>query len=491
MVKNYITKISRSLPVRYLLFTFTYFIAGYLSRKFFSISPNNLTLLYFPFGVGFCGYLIFKSRAFYLILIASFLSYTAYRNHQGGFLYYGLIAAFLDSFISYISYSFYRKLNEVSVYNFSSVKSVVNFFLWISFFPALLYSVLLMLLAGFFGFASAENPNAFFDLAISSVSSCMIGILLIVPVFEYVRANKNVKKIFPQRSTEFLSYIILLGFLWYFSVNGYQYPGFLSVFVLTLILFRNGFAGIIIGNFLLSILWILSIAYNWFSVAGVGTSKLSFSLIMVITTVSFFLYLINAAVNENILSIETLEEKVRLRTKELEEANKKLLELAIKDPLTGLYNRRYFLPIAENEFERARRFNKSLSILMIEIDNFKKINDKYGHLIGDSILSQAALLLKQSIREIDYIARMGAEEFTLLLPETGSEGAKEVAERLRKKIEKEAIARGEETSINITLSIGVATVNSLDWNCSSFIQRSDDYLLKAKKSGRNKIYFSN
>ncbi|MFH1354989.1 MAG: diguanylate cyclase [Candidatus Omnitrophota bacterium] len=152
-------------------------------------------------------------------------------------------------------------------------------------------------------------------------------------------------------------------------------------------------------------------------------------------------------------------------------------QLAVKDGLTGLYNRRYFSESISQEFARLKRFMSNMTVLMIDIDNFKNYNDTQGHPAGDELLRKLAKLLKTSMREMDVICRYGGEEFIVMLPQTDKKNAYVVAERLCK-----------QASIYLptTLSIGVATYPEDAKDVDSLIEKADGALYKAKNSGKNK-----
>lgn len=168
--------------------------------------------------------------------------------------------------------------------------------------------------------------------------------------------------------------------------------------------------------------------------------------------------------------------------------NAKLYELATKDGLTKLYIYRHFYSLLETELKRAKRYNHILSLLMMDIDNFKNINDTYGHLVGDRVLKEIAATIKNTIRNIDVPARYGGEEFTVILPETTSKDARIIAERLRKNIEAIKIGIDESTVIRPTVSIGIAEFPSCSENEKDLIDCADKALYKAKNDGKNCIY---
>lgn len=161
---------------------------------------------------------------------------------------------------------------------------------------------------------------------------------------------------------------------------------------------------------------------------------------------------------------------------------------AAVDELTGVFNRRFFDSAIEREIKQAARRNRDLSLLILDIDNFKKINDTHGHTTGDAVISALGKLLKKQIRSEDTPCRIGGEEFAVLLPETGVEGAEIVAEKIRHEFSKLKIA-----STDLSLSGGLATFASDATNAKDLIDRADQMLYFAKYSGKNRVisYASN
>ncbi len=175
----------------------------------------------------------------------------------------------------------------------------------------------------------------------------------------------------------------------------------------------------------------------------------------------------------------------RVRTALREKERQDLLERwATTDPLTELFNRRHFYELADHELERSQRIGSPLSFAILDIDYFKNINDKFGHLVGDTVLIILAKLLKKQLRSIDLCCRYGGEEFVICLPDTGSEDAKDVAERIRLAICQESILAEGETDLFISASLGVATGLNGE-KVESTLKRADVALYQAKNAGRN------
>jgi len=196
----------------------------------------------------------------------------------------------------------------------------------------------------------------------------------------------------------------------------------------------------------------------------------------------------NLAKNFNIM-VDKLQDHIQNLDKKIQEKTEELKSLAITDPLTKLYNRRYFSEISSELFELDKREGKALSVIMIDIDKFKNINDTYGHQAGDIVIEKLASMISYMKRESDIACRYGGEEFVLLLPKTTKEGAYKFAQRLRTKIEQTVVrVAGIEEHITFTISIGVSEVNySTDTHIETVLKRADDAMYQAKNEGRNKV----
>ena len=183
--------------------------------------------------------------------------------------------------------------------------------------------------------------------------------------------------------------------------------------------------------------------------------------------------------------------KVQLKIKalqdELRRSNELLRKLSSTDPLTALYNRRHFMKVLAQEFDRADRYNLHLAFAMIDIDHFKEVNDSFGHQAGDDLLSAMGSLIKRQIRASDIPGRYGGEEFCVILPQTSLEGAKEFAERFRACVEfADFSVQGED--VRLTVSLGVsACPDPRVGSGEDLIRLADGALYKAKAAGRNCI----
>ncbi len=189
----------------------------------------------------------------------------------------------------------------------------------------------------------------------------------------------------------------------------------------------------------------------------------------------------------------SLEDKIKERTRELQEANKQLKALTVTDELTGLSNRRHFEEYFHNSWDLAKRKGVGVSIIMCDIDYFKKVNDTYGHQAGDEVLKKVAAILKKSLkRGSDFVARYGGEEFIIVLHETNLDVAEELCKRVQENLKNSDDFMFDGKKIgHVTMSFGVScTIPKRDDNSEHLIKLADDALYKAKRSGRNCIVTS-
>jgi len=194
----------------------------------------------------------------------------------------------------------------------------------------------------------------------------------------------------------------------------------------------------------------------------------------------------------NVIGIVVSTRFYRLRRRqflarvELERVRDELHVMATVDSLTGILNRRRFLEIAEQELERARRYGRPLSIIAIDLDHFKDVNDRLGHAAGDDVLASLARVLQDQTRRQDVVGRIGGEEFAVILPEASREEAVELAERVRAHLRSVTVAASG-IALTVTASLGVAELLPADRSASETLRRADQALYQAKRQGRNRV----
>lgn len=176
---------------------------------------------------------------------------------------------------------------------------------------------------------------------------------------------------------------------------------------------------------------------------------------------------------------------VQLRlVQQLDAAREELRRLSITDELSGAFNRRYFLEHATQELARARRYDTPLSVALVDLDDFKELNDRFGHAAGDAVLRAVSDAARATVRVNDVFARFGGEEFVVLLPNTDEHGAHEIAERLRERIAALSVQVGTEVT-HLTASFGVAALSPEDTRVDDVLLRADRALYAAKAAGKN------
>lgn len=158
---------------------------------------------------------------------------------------------------------------------------------------------------------------------------------------------------------------------------------------------------------------------------------------------------------------------------------------AVIDPLSGLFNRRYFHDRLEEEVQRAQRHKTPLALLMIDIDDFKRINDRYGHMAGDAVIKGVSEILRRSVRRFDLCTRFGGEEFAIVMPGSGPENSSSIAERIRQRIEEYRPEDPELTDLRMTASIGLSVSHEI--SARELIERADQALYRAKRAGKNRV----
>jgi diguanylate cyclase (GGDEF)-like protein len=202
-----------------------------------------------------------------------------------------------------------------------------------------------------------------------------------------------------------------------------------------------------------------------------------------VTLIGFAVVTLGLAVGASQLFVNRLQRK-------MDEASEAISEMAVTDELTDLPNRRATLERLAEEFSRAKRTLEPLSVIIVDIDHFKGINDRHGHAVGDAVLREVADRMRESIREYDVAGRIGGEEFLIISPATGLEAATGVADRVIEELRAEPVNVGD-LVLNVTSSAGVGTIRSSDERGDVLLARADDALYVAKEAGRDRVRTQN
>lgn len=307
-----------------------------------------------------------------------------------------------------------------------------------------------------------------------SITMLIIGVLILGYQFvDFARKN-----IFSVTYFALLVIMIYSGFL-FGSLITVNSPWFYLVFVLPLftVPFSFRFSTRIVATSIIPLSFLLPFAY-------VNPESIEYRYFNVIMTLVFSTIIIGIVLGH---WIYFLNRKNFYRDRSLKSTQQKLQQLADHDQLTGLLNRRKFHEHAENEMERCRRYDNHFSLLMVDLDHFKKVNDTYGHPTGDRVLETIGRLIEEETRFSDYAARYGGEEFCILLSETNISEAVESAERLRELISDQEFRSDENETFSVTCSIGVTEFNEDKESLKEIVKEADDALYKAKESGRNQV----
>jgi len=414
--------------------------------------------------------------AFYILNKDEFNSYKLHYNMRYG-LYFGAMVALL--------------LYNMFLYLFSRDSSYLLY-------STLVLSLLIWQLAlnNFFPMDSFSSTDSYYRAG-SPVAFFITFLIL------FSRKILNLKKIYPRLDR----FILYMGYLSLFLAilaviflhEAYPYINLLATFAFPFLLYV-GFLSYRRGN-KVALFYIIAQASflplsTLFSLMSDG--HIEYSLITrhgmpIGSSIEMILFSLGLAYRIRLLEQEKLdviytsnielEDKVKERTKELEVSKMKLFELANRDSLTNLYNRRYL-------FERSKMYiniRKPLTLIILDIDKFKNINDTYGHAIGDIAIKLFAKIALKNVREDDILSRIGGEEFVILLPNTTTKEAYNIATKIRKDIEKSKVDIDENSSFRFTTSGGIDILKDKESDIHQLLHRADQALYQAKESGRNKI----
>jgi len=466
-----------------------YIVTGFIGISFVSFPPGHLTAIWLPSGIAFLAILLLGPTALLPVLFGSLtvkLPYLYDNQAPALSLLILTLVAVIETSQGWSAHKLWNK--HFQERGIASGGDVLTFLTRVAFPPCAATIAIIVLLLVSVGYI--ESSLGFIQLWLENTivisMAHTLGIFLMVALYQsywLIKQEAWTAKEIKVGLSAIISLLIVCSIS--FSVTELTLYFLLPLFLILII--HTGYAGSSIGLTLVSFWAIIATANgngpfvaddSYLSMIHIMVFVLSLGLTMQFTELT--LDNLNANKREMVQTIEK-------RTEELEKKNRQLLELASTDHLTGLCNRRSFEKIANKELERAQRYQTPLSVLALDLDFFKTINDTHGHPFGDEVLRAFTNTCQQCLRKTDLMARLGGEEFVVLLPETTEYLAANVGEKLRAAIAEIKLTSPENVEVSFTCSIGVTTGTMQDENVAMMLHRADEALYDAKKFGRNKV----
>jgi diguanylate cyclase (GGDEF)-like protein len=492
-MKHALTFLTSPKASKALVLLIIYVCIGFLSIQFAMLPLGNFAVIWFAAGCGLVIMLELGPAGIPLVFIASAIlntpSYYFFLIQAGSnhplFLavILGMVPAAIDSWQSVMAakawHSFIDKNHHPPL---QTPADLPYFWQRICFMPALLSMMLwhtLLTLSNTIPYSGLfSNLQQMLLLIIGDTA----GIFVIAPIYASWKSGalkNNYRPALPYFAILFL--IVGLGF----TVHNYLMMLVLPVLLLIAIHFR--LAGTSLALFIVFTLSVIGTAYHTGPFIHANQMISFINLQLFLFSVGLTLHYL--ALLQELLSHShiQLESEVALRTEALAAANLRLKELVTTDELTGVANRREWQRRCDEAIIYARRYQQPLSILLIDIDHFKNVNDQHGHLAGDLTLKELCRICTTELRATDSFARWGGEEFVLLLPGTTQAEAMLAGNKLRLAVEEQANIEFENKAIRITISIGVAMLEDSDSSLDHLLNRADQAMYAAKAAGRNQV----
>jgi len=467
---------------------FTYIFLGYLSINYVTM-PSGIAIAWLPNSILLALFLI-KDKKEWKYFIPFFLlaeivaDYGVFTTIEA--LEFGIINVLETSISAFII----KKFSKNKEQNFTDTKYFLAFFL--------VGLNIMPMISAIFGalvyYTQIGTDASFIEFWRIWYFGDSIGILLLTPIMVIFKENyKSLKSYkFDIQNISIVGFSIYLAIMLFsFSDSDLLPPTTPLIFILLLlwVVYKQGMLPALLLAFFISL---ISIYYTSdligpFSIFGAKETTIYLQeFVALLFIITLFFGVLHKELNDSKKELEelnnTLEMKIEQKTKSLVLANEKLNHLASKDSLTNIFNRRMVDEYLLQEVARSKRHRDPLSLIMIDIDHFKEVNDIYGHQVGDEVIVKTTEIISSSIRVSDIFGRWGGEEFIILLPMSDLTSATTLAQNLREKVQNHEFSRvGKKT-----ISLGVTQLTEDD-DILSFVRRSDDALYKAKKSGRNRV----
>jgi diguanylate cyclase (GGDEF)-like protein len=476
-----------------LLLLVGYIGIGFLSIQFATLPLGNFSVIWFAAGCGLV--IMLETGRFgialvffgsYLLNIPTYYVYFSQAGSKNAFLLAllsGVVPAAIDSWQSTMAAKAWR--GSIKKNHHAPLQSPIDlpyFWLNICFIPALISMTVwygLLTLSKITPYTSlANNLQQMFLLIMGDTA----GLFTIGPIYASWKSGalkNSFRSIFP--------YLILLCVIVALGFSLYTYLMMLILPILLLVAIRFRLAGTALALFVIFTLSMIGSAYHFGPFINKNSTLTFFNLQLFLFCVGLtlhYLALLQELLNQSHIQLEM---EVSSRTEALAAANQRLNELVTTDELTGVANRREWQRRCDEAIIYARRYEQPLSILLIDIDHFKEVNDQHGHLAGDLTLKELCRVCTTELRATDSFARWGGEEFVLLLPGTTQAEAMLAGNKLRLAIEEQALIEFEGKTIKITISIGVAMLEDSDSSLDHLLNRADQAMYAAKAAGRNQV----
>ncbi|QGX39517.1 sensor domain-containing diguanylate cyclase [Permianibacter aggregans] len=476
----------RELLLAALLMTL-YVLFARLGIALFSFPPGNQTPVWLASGIGFLLIALFGLRGALAVAVASVLVNAPFMLiylEQVSMLTIAISIALsvaVDVFQGLFAWSFIRQYEQYHERALFAEAGDLFPFLWrVCFLPSLLTVWMLPLVNNYIGVQPTNVPETLQRTLILTLGDSL-GLFVLAPLYWFFRQpdiGRQVRACLV--SVSLLSLPLLLSFF----VPALPYVLLIPIWIF--VLRRQRWCAAVIGTLWLTPLILIMARYQWGLFSFLPQNDAYWVAAIVLFSLGIGGHYVGLMLQELDNAQRKLEQKVHERTEALQQANEKLERLATVDELTQVLNRRAWRERAEAEFSKVRRYPQPLSVLMIDIDLFKPINDQYGHHAGDEVLKQFVLRCQETLRETDIFGRYGGEEFVLLMPRATLTDALALAERLRLAIaEREFRVLG--IPLKISASIGVAEKREHEHSLDLLLRRADLALYQAKADGRNRV----
>lgn len=457
----------RSTSFYSILFLLFSALAYYLSARFgmslFTLFPSNISLLWLPSGIGFLMCLRWGWKAVPLIIIAAY-----YVNLPGMTVntvemskLHTLISATADGLESFVAMHLFARYLPKGVIN---PKTLSKFIWWVCIVPPFMTATVITTNLWLGGYLVTHQLEEFL---ISLLLANSLGMLMVYQVYNSLKLDPIQFKL---PSIGLCLSMVLIGTI--FLLGMWRYPAIIYLILPVMV----------IMSFELRLLTVASISTLTF-ISLITATHFALGPFVALTdqTTAFELMAFTFACAITVFGLSLQQYQMRLA----KESGERWKLAAQHDVLTGLPNRRAFMPALTKEHHRSLRLGHTYCAVIWDIDDFKAINDNYGHDFGDLVLVRLAQVMRESCRDIDYYARIGGEEFAVLLPETDIESGKSAMERFRTQIAKEVFTAPDGTRHSVTISIGISCLAGRRISETKLLAEADQALYKSKEQGKN------